>query len=52
LDLYSPKEYLDRDIKRYYVPPQRNYGFRNAVVINNYYIGNGRERYERPGRRK
>lgn len=32
----------DRDIRRYYVSPERNYGFRHAVVINNYYEGNGR----------
>jgi hypothetical protein len=32
----------DRDINRYYIAPERNYGFRNAVVINNYYEGNGR----------
>ncbi len=31
----------ERDINRYYVAPQRNYGFRNAVVINNYYNGRG-----------
>ncbi|MGG9961253.1 DUF6600 domain-containing protein [Ferruginibacter sp. SUN106] len=31
----------DRDINRYYVSPDRNRGFRNAVVINNYYGGNG-----------
>ena len=30
----------DRDINRYYVSPERNRGFRNAVVINNYYGGN------------
>jgi hypothetical protein len=33
----------DRDINRYYINPERNYGFRNAVVINNYYEGNGRD---------
>jgi hypothetical protein len=35
----------DRDINRYYIPAGRNNGFRNAVVINNYYEGgrgNGR----------
>jgi hypothetical protein len=32
----------DRDINRYYIAPGRNNGFRNAVVINNYYEGNGR----------
>jgi hypothetical protein len=31
----------DRDLNRYYVSPQRNNNFRNAVVINNYYNGNG-----------
>jgi hypothetical protein len=31
----------DRDINRYYVSPDRNRGFRNAVVINNYYGNNG-----------
>ena len=31
----------DRDVYRYYVSPERNYGFRNAVVINNFYEGNG-----------
>ncbi len=31
----------DRDINRYYVAPDRDRGFRNAVVINNYYEGNG-----------
>lgn len=33
----------DRDINRYYISPERNHYFRNAVVINNYYEGNGRE---------
>jgi len=27
----------DRDINRYYVSPERNHNFRNAVIINNYY---------------
>ena len=31
----------DRDINRYYISPDRNRGFRNAVVINNFYEGNG-----------
>lgn len=31
----------DRDINRYYISPERNRGFRNAVVINNFYEGNG-----------
>jgi hypothetical protein len=44
----------DRDINRYYVSPDRNRGFRNAVVINNYYEGNGgRDRFTRgPERRE
>ena len=38
----------DRDINRYYVSPERDRGFRNAVVINNYYEGDGgRERFMR-----
>ncbi len=31
----------DRDLNRYYVPYNRDNNFRNAVVINNYYNGNG-----------
>ena len=34
----------DRDIRRYYVSSERNYGFRHAVLINNH------ERNERDGR--
>ncbi|MBS1511357.1 MAG: hypothetical protein JST86_10990 [Bacteroidetes bacterium] len=37
----------DRDIYRYYVAPNRNYGFRNAVIINNYYGDGGRNRFFR-----
>ena len=29
----------EREVTRYCVPATRNYGFRNAVVINNYYQG-------------
>jgi hypothetical protein len=43
----------DRDINRYYIAPGRNNGFRNAVVINNYYEGNGGGRFMRgPERRE
>jgi hypothetical protein len=31
----------DRDLNRYYVSYHSNNNFRNAVVINNYYYGNG-----------
>ena len=39
---FIPRQYIcDRNISRYYVSSQRNYGFRNAVIINNVYNGNG-----------
>ena len=37
---FIPRRYIsDRNVNRYCVPQNRNNGFRNAVVINNYYNG-------------
>src|SRR5436190_8151323 len=45
---FIPRRYIsERQINHYYISPQKNYAFRNAVVINNYYGGNGGVRYMR-----
>lgn len=51
---FIPRRYIsDRNVNRYCVPQNRNNGFRNAVVINNYYNGNnGVGRYGRGPQRR
>ena len=41
---FVPRQNMcERNLNRYYVSPQRNYNFRNAVIINNVYKGHGRD---------
>ncbi len=41
---FIPRQHMcERDINRYYMAPERNHFFRNAVVINNIYEGHDRE---------
>jgi hypothetical protein len=51
---FIPRRYIsDRNVNRYCVPQNRNNGFRNAVVINNYYNGSsGVGRYGRGPERR